>query len=83
MGSDGALSGLAAGVCTVQARFVGDNSKGASGWADSPDITVEKGTQSAPADNATYYGASAEVAKGGTLELTEAPVGYGTARLYG
>ena len=75
--SSGALSGLAAGTCTLRARFSGDTTKGASAWTDSPEITVEKGTHPALAPDA--YGASASVRVGETLELATAPVGYGDA----
>ena len=46
-GSSGALSGVGAGTCTLRARFVGDATKGASDWTDSPAITVDKGTHPA------------------------------------
>ena len=75
--ANGALTGVSAGTCTVQARFKGDSTKGASAWVDSPDITVDKGTHPTPA--ADPYGASASVKVGETLELATPPMGYGTA----
>ena len=75
----GALSALAAGDCTVQARFVGSSAKGASGWGDSPVVTTSKGTQSAPADDSSYYGSGASVPAGDVLELVAAPEGHGAA----
>ena len=75
--ANGALMGVSAGTCTVQARFRGDSTKGASAWVDSPDITVDKGTHPAPA--ADPYGASASVKFEEMLELATPPTGYGTA----
>ena len=75
--ADGAVTGLAVGTCTLQARFVGDNSKGASSWSNSPGVAVEKGAHPAPA--ADPYGASATLGVGDKLELETAPVGYGDA----
>ena len=73
--SNGALSGVTAGNCIVQARFVGSNSQGASLWTDSPIIVIDKGIH--PALVANPYGATAQVAVGEILSFDTLPVGYG------
>ena len=75
--SDGALSGTAVGDCTVQARFIGSATQGASAWTDSPIVVVLKGQH--PALAADPYGASPQVAVGETLAFAVAPVGHGAA----
>ena len=75
-GASGAVTGVAVGDCTVQARFVGDTSTGASAWADHA-LTVGKGEHPDPAADA--YGSLAEVAVGEMLEFETAPMGYGDA----
>ena len=78
--SDGGLSGVSAGVdaCMLEVRFVGNASTGASGWVDSPAITVDKGAHPALAGS-NYYGAGATVATEGALELVNPPEGKGAA----
>ena len=66
---DGGVSGVSAGVdvCTVQARFRGDSTTGASEWIDSPSIDVDQGVH--PGAGTDPYGASAQVKVGETLAL--------------
>ena len=73
--ANGDLSGTGAGSCIVRARFVGDSSKGASDWADSPSITIDQGGH--PALAADPYGSGATVAVNETLSFETVPVGYG------
>ena len=72
VGATGAVIGVAAGDCTVQARYTGDSSTGPSGWVDFS-LTVDKGTPTLPTDP---YGGSPEVAVDGSLALTAAGEEY-------
>ena len=73
----GAVTGLAAGSgCVVQARFVGNASTGASPWADSPGVTVDRGN---PTPVANPYGSAATVGVGESLPLEMPMDGFGTA----
>ena len=74
--SSGALTGVGAGTCIVQARFVGDSTHGASAWVNSPDIMVEKGTPSPPAN---AYGSAAQLGVGETREIEVSLEQFGTA----
>ena len=68
--ADGTVTGVSAGSCTVEARFVGDSSKGASAWEPQA-VTVDKGVH--PGAGTDPYGATASVPVEGTLELASTP----------
>ena len=75
--ADGSVTGIGAGTCRVEARFVGDATNGASAWT-SLDVTVEKGVHPA-LGGSNYYGATGEVATNGNLDLVAPPEGQGAA----
>ena len=75
--SNGALTLLAAGTCVVTLTATPANNNHAVGTA-SVTVTVNKGTQSAPAAS-NIYGSSPDLATGGTLDVIATPSGgYGT-----
>ena len=72
----GAITGVSAGSgCRVRVRFVGNSTKAASNWMESPDITVEKGVPTVPEN---IYGVGAQV---GVDKMLELPISleFGTA----
>ena len=70
--STGAISGLAVGTCTVQARYAGNTNYNASAWASAPNITVGKGSQSLSWPT-NPYGTSPSVQVASTLALVSTP----------
>ena len=68
--------GVGDGTCAIEFRYRGSSTVASSPWSARLNISVTKGTPT-PADDSSYYGVGAQVAKGGILELVVPPEGYG------